>query len=233
MRRVLGFGCLGLVALILVVVVISLVGGGGNNTATTNTGAGPEPQTAEEQAAAQNEAEDAAAANEAATSQAAADAAEQQAEEKADQAEEDTEAAEQEARTIKLKQAGPVGDYVWTISKAGKRNQLRSEFLDPLKPQGVFVVVEGSVENTGNDAQTVDSSILKLVDSEGRAFDPSNETFGYIPENKNLFLTQVNPGLTRQFQVVFDVPKDAGGLRLRASDGAMFGEEAILVDLGL
>ncbi len=42
---------------------------------------------------------------------------------------------------------------------------------------------------------------MKLVDKDGRGFDPDTDAFGYMPDDKNIFLDQVNPGVTKDGEV--------------------------------
>lgn len=97
--------------------------------------------------------------------------------------------------------------------------------------QGVFKIVEISITNNQKDAITVDANSFKLVDDQGREFTYSvqAQTALDIANGNTLdfFLKQLNPGLTQTGKIVYDVPKDAKGLVLKAR-GGMTGKEITL-----
>ncbi len=94
--------------------------------------------------------------------------------------------------------------------------------------QGVFKILEVTLTNNQKDAITVDANSFKLVDSKGREFTYSTQgqtSFDLANGGKtDFFLKQLNPGLTQTGKIVFDIPKDAEGLFLKAS-GGMTGKE--------
>ncbi len=95
-----------------------------------------------------------------------------------------------------------------------------------------FVVVDFNLTNNGSQAVTLDRVSTALLDSQGRESEPDPDIFGYIDSNKDIFLENVNPGVTRQGEVIFTVAQDAQGFRFRAGDAAFFSSEEGYVDLG-
>jgi hypothetical protein len=100
------------------------------------------------------------------------------------------------------------------------------------KAQGVFKIVEVSINNNQKDAITLDANSFKLVDAQGREFTYSSDgqiafDVGENEGNSNFFLKQLNPGLTQTGKIIFDLPADAKGLTLKAR-GGMTGEEITL-----
>lgn len=94
--------------------------------------------------------------------------------------------------------------------------------------QGIFKIVEVTLENNQKDAITIDANNFKLVDNKGREFSYSTngQTALGIENGGNLdfFLKSLNPGLSQTGKIVFDVPKDAVGFILKAR-GGMTGKE--------
>ncbi|PFY16422.1 DUF4352 domain-containing protein [Bacillus toyonensis] len=94
--------------------------------------------------------------------------------------------------------------------------------------QGIFKILEVTLTNNQKDAITVDTNSFKLVDNKGREFTSSVQgqtSFDLANGGKtDFFLKQLNPGLTQTGKIVFDIPKDAEGLFLKAS-GGMTGKE--------
>jgi len=75
--------------------------------------------------------------------------------------------------------------------------------------QGTFYVVTLKIENKGNKTATFDTSMAKVVDSQGREFERSIEdqtTKGLAQGNVDLFLQQIQPSLTVTGDIVFDLP---------------------------
>jgi hypothetical protein len=95
--------------------------------------------------------------------------------------------------------------------------------MSQAKAQGVFKVVKLSVTNNQKDAITLDSNSFKLVDSQGREFTASTEAQTALEmsgsDKNSFFLKQLNPGLSAEGEIAFDVPKDAKGFVLKARGG--------------
>ncbi len=122
------------------------------------------------------------------------------------------------------------GDVAWQVTNARQATQLTSEFQEP--KQGNFVVVDFLFTNNGTEAVTLDSSSLALKDGEGRTFETDTDTFGYIDPSKDIFLNQVNPGVTQQGEVIFTVAPGASKFTLELGDAQMFSDKNAYVDLG-
>ena len=95
--------------------------------------------------------------------------------------------------------------------------------------QGQFVLLHLTVTNIGTEAQYFDGSSQKLYDSAGRAFSADTSAAIYLDES-NSFLNQINPGITVQGIVVFDVPADAVLTTAELHDSAFSG--GVTVTLG-
>lgn len=88
--------------------------------------------------------------------------------------------------------------------------------------QGVFKVVTLKIENTGKETKTIDSSMIKLRDNQGRTFERSIDgqtAKGLAQGQVDLFLQQVQPSLGVTGEIVFDIPKEAEGLVLEVRGG--------------
>lgn len=83
--------------------------------------------------------------------------------------------------------------------------------------QGTFQVISLKITNQSKETKTIDSSMFQLTDSQGRTFDRSVEgqsAQGFSEGGFDLFLQQVQPGLSVNGDIVFDIPADATGLQL-------------------
>lgn len=76
--------------------------------------------------------------------------------------------------------------------------------------QGMFHVVQVKIENTGKETVSFDSSMAQVVDDQGRTFDRSIDgQTAMITSNDgvDLFLQQIQPGLSVTGNLVFDLPE--------------------------
>ncbi len=124
------------------------------------------------------------------------------------------------------------GDLAFTATDVTTASSLGNQYTQK-DAQGMFLVVTLKIENKGKETKTVDSSMIILTDSQGRKFDRSIEgqTAKGLSQGKvDLFLQQVQPGLSVTGDIVFDIPKDAAGLKLLVK-GGLFGK-AQEIDLG-
>ena len=129
-----------------------------------------------------------------------------------------------------------VGDVEYTVNSISTATTLGSEYLNQTA-NGVYLVVEVRVKNNGQKAMMIDTNLFSLVDgeivydSDGTASmyantDESGTNFGFFLEN-------LNPGLEKTGNVVFDVPQsiiDSSTKQLKVTTG-FFGTESALINL--
>jgi hypothetical protein len=78
---------------------------------------------------------------------------------------------------------------------------------------------------------TLDSASLAILDDKGRTHETDTDVSMYVPTNQDLFLNQVNPGVSKEGRAIFDVAPDARGLVLRCGDTNPFIGKNAYVDL--
>ncbi len=122
----------------------------------------------------------------------------------------------------------------WKVVEAREAGKLVDPNGFERTKRGSFVVVDFEFTNTGKEAVTLDSQHAMLFDSEGRHSDVDPDRFAYVPERKELFLDNVNPGTTKRGQVIFTVAPDAKGFEFRGADMDMLsdGSNNARFDLG-
>ena len=123
------------------------------------------------------------------------------------------------------------GDVSFTVQGVKTANTLGSYYSKAA--QGMFYILTLQVKNEAKDTKTIDSSQFQIVDSHGRTFDRSTDgqtALGLQQGHVDLFLQQVQPSLSLLGDVVFDVPKDATGLKLIVK-GSLF-SKGKQIDLG-
>lgn len=137
-----------------------------------------------------------------------------------------SEEANQAPAMAMLNQPAQSGDLAFTATKVVDAKTLGNAYTKK-NAQGVFKVVSLKIDNTGKETKTVDSSMLKLRDGQGRTFERSIDgqtAKGMTEGSVDLFLQQVQPGLSVNGDIVFDVPADATDLVLVVR-GGLFEDE--------
>ena len=124
-----------------------------------------------------------------------------------------------------------VGGITWVVQDAKKVTELTSSYEKPIR--GDFVVVNFTFTNEGKEAATLDTASMTLVDDEGRRSEADPDKFGYIPDGRNIFLENVNPGVTDQGQAIFTVAPGATGFELELGDADLFSDTKGTVPLGI
>lgn len=130
-------------------------------------------------------------------------------------------AKKEEKKTAKIGEVAQSGDLAFTVTGVKEYKSLGNSFTRK-DAQGIFKVVTLKVENTGKETRTIDSSMIKLSDSQGRTFERSIDgqtAKGLAQGQVDLFLQQVQPSLSITGEIVFDIPKDAQGLVLEVRGG--------------
>lgn len=97
-------------------------------------------------------------------------------------------------------------------------------------PQGQYVIVSLTVQNTGTESETFDGFEQKLVDSDGSEHSHEDVAELYL-EDADSFFENVNPGNELEAKLVFDVPESAepASIELR---GSVFSSGGATVNLG-
>lgn len=111
-------------------------------------------------------------------------------------------------------------DMAFTVNKVGTAKTIGTNPYLKKTASGTFHIVSVKIANSGNETKTIDSSMFQVIDSKGRTFDRSSDAA--IAQGFDLFLKQVQPGLSITGDVTFDLPEDATELQLVVK-GSYFG----------
>jgi hypothetical protein len=113
------------------------------------------------------------------------------------------------------------GKFQFTVTKVTGGTSVGDSFLGT-KAQGRFVFVHLTVENIGDEAQTLYGDAQTLYDAKGRKFESDSEAAIYL-QNSNSLWEEINPGNKVKGIVVFDLPKSARAAKLELHDSAFSG----------
>lgn len=127
------------------------------------------------------------------------------------------------------REAGVVDEVVYVIGKAETTAALGPQMYRR-EADGVFYVLQVAANNTSKTTHDVSTMLMKLLDDQGREFDPSTEGSMALSmdgeKSAEPFSAQVQPGVTKKLTLVYDAPKGASGLKLHIPAGFGFGKSA-------
>jgi hypothetical protein len=128
-------------------------------------------------------------------------------------------------------QTAKVANVEWKVTDAYLTNQLKSGF--GTQKRGRFVVVDFTFTNNRDEEVTLDPQLhMILKDSQGREFGPDPDAWEFVPTNLDIFLEPVNPGLSKDGRVVYQVGPDAKGFTLTLDDVEFLEDKSAVFDLG-
>jgi Glucodextranase, domain B/Domain of unknown function (DUF4352)/zinc-ribbon domain len=127
-------------------------------------------------------------------------------------------------------QTAQVANVQWRVSDAYLTSQLRSNF--GTQKRGRFVVVNFTFTNNRDEEVTLDPELhMVLKDRSGREFGTDVDSWEFMPTNLNIFLEPVNPGISKNGRVIYQVPPDAWGFTLRLDDVEFWEDKSAVFDL--
>jgi len=115
----------------------------------------------------------------------------------------------------------------YTTDKIGR--DLMGTFMGE-KADGIFLVVDVTIENIGKESKTIWASNIKVVDDQKRTFEHDTAAEFYLENDQKFIFEQLQPGLPKTGKIVFDVPKDIRGV-LQISADSMWSDEVKYISL--
>lgn len=131
-------------------------------------------------------------------------------------------------RPFKIGQTAKLEGTAYTVTGASTQSNVGGEFGE--KADGVFVVVDLTIENTKDETKTFMDTAAVFIAKDGTKYEGSDAAL-YLGD-ESLFLRDMQPDLATKGKLVFDVPpaKAAGGV-LQVSDLFGRGETHFALDL--
>jgi hypothetical protein len=134
------------------------------------------------------------------------------------------------ARIYKVGQTAKVASVEWKVTNAYRTNQLTSSFGTQKK--GDFVV-DFTFTNHRSEEVTLDPDLhMILKDSKGQTYGSDVDAYEFVPTDLDVFLTPVNPGVSQDGRVIYQVSPEANGFTLKLDDVEMAADESATYDLG-
>ncbi|MFT3888957.1 MAG: DUF4352 domain-containing protein [Arachnia sp.] len=117
------------------------------------------------------------------------------------------------------------GDWTFTVTKVLKPTKTIGEDYLKTEARGEFIVMQVALTNEGDSAEYLTASQIKLV-SAGKTYETSSEAAIYLKGAVSL-LDQVNPGLTVEGKIAFEVPEGTEPEEIQFS-GGLFATDAVV-----
>lgn len=137
----------------------------------------------------------------------------------------------EEQKINKIGDTVSVGNFSYIVQKAEQAQSVGNQYINH-DASGVYEIISLTLKNNDKESRYADSNMFKLIDDQDRSFVVSTEAasaYSIADNNQsNLFLKQVNPGLEIGGVLIFDIPKDAKGLKLETSGGFGSSEKAYI-----
>ncbi|WP_235846919.1 DUF4352 domain-containing protein [Neobacillus soli] len=125
-----------------------------------------------------------------------------------------------------------VGKLTYIVKDVFQQKKIDGPF-DTLTTDEVFLVMTIHVSNNDKQPRYVDKSMFKLHDSQGRSFGPDTKADSYINNETAFFLKSINPGISTEAKIVFELPHNAKQLKLEVTSGfGLKGKESQLITIG-
>ena len=116
-----------------------------------------------------------------------------------------------------------VGNLSYKVKKAYQTKEIKSIFT-PEIAKGTYLIIEVTVKNNDKNSRTIDTSLFKLADSNGRIYDPDTSATIEL-QDFDFFLTTLNPGLEISGFIAFDVPTIEDMYILKVSESMLPDQE--------
>lgn len=101
-----------------------------------------------------------------------------------------------------------VGHFVYTVQKVSFRKTIGDDFMEETA-DGIYMVVDLTIKNIGDETHTLDGSFFSVTDKEGVEYEYSitGSTALEMSGAKTLFLKECQPNITTKGVLVFEVPE--------------------------
>jgi tetratricopeptide (TPR) repeat protein len=132
-------------------------------------------------------------------------------------------AAEERKRTLQFR----LGNFYYWIDEPAFKRCIGNSFTNTCAGAGAtFVIVPYTIQNMGNETQTVVKGDFELQDSAGRTFRASSEvetTLLMSGGSRDFILSELHPGVQRTLKTGFEIPSGATGLKLVVPEKGILG----------
>jgi len=120
-----------------------------------------------------------------------------------------------------------VGNFAYIINSYYTTDKIGQDLMGTFmgeKADGIFLVIDVTIENIAKESKTIWASNVQVVDDQDRTFEHDTTAEIYLEDDQGFSFEQMQPGLPKTGKIVFDVPKDIKG-NLKISADSMWSDE--------
>lgn len=124
----------------------------------------------------------------------------------------------------KVGEAARDGKFEFTVKsiQCGVTSVGTNQYLTKT-PQGQYCLLNVSVKNIGNEAQSLFSANQKLLNAQNQQYAADDTATLYAAPNGSSWYSNINPGNSVEGAIVFDIPKDQTPVTAELHDSAYSG----------
>lgn len=148
-----------------------------------------------------------------------------------------TRSKKQKNKTYDMNEKITLGNFEYVVTKAELTSRIGRRFGREDSTTGaLFLIISYTIENVGKKTDSVLTDDFHVIDGKGLTFTSSsraNTALSMANKNKELFLTQLQPGLKREMMTAFEVPEKSikSGVALVIPEKGFFGTKKAIVAL--
>ncbi len=101
-----------------------------------------------------------------------------------------------------------VGNFIYQVNSIKFTKSIGSEY-SRTTADGIFLIINMTIKNVGNEPHTLDNSFFRLTDEQGVTYETSSEAEVELmgSGNETLFLKEFNPNIPKKGSLAFEVPE--------------------------
>lgn len=138
----------------------------------------------------------------------------------------------QDLKGLGKREVGIVDQVAYGIKEIEKTPAIGNEF-SKTQADRVFVVVRAFAFNQDKKTHNITTAGINLLDSQDREFDPSSNGQAALAMNGDqsveILTAQVQPETLKHFTLVYDVPQNATGFKLKIPSGTFSLDKELII----
>jgi hypothetical protein len=108
-----------------------------------------------------------------------------------------------------------VGSFAYVFNSFDRTSSIGSQFMSE-EADGEYIIFEVSVENIGSESESLSDENFKLIDEQGRKHSVNMDGMFYLDDSLNF--ETLNPGISKDGKLVFDVPEGTENGQIKIED---------------
>lgn len=140
-------------------------------------------------------------------------------------------------KTYQMKEPVKVGGGTWTVKSVESTKELkRQDGTGKFTAEGMFLLLEVSLKNDGSSSVNLTGGEIEVMDDKGNAytFDSKNNNIYLNAVGKeSLTGSSVDPGKTSEGFLIFDISKDAKGLKAKVKNVEITKSDYAYIELNI